>query len=273
MDDQQFFQVLYHFGLSRAGYRKVRKGVKKRIRRHMQRLSCNNVGEYLLALDKTQEMRQEFDRLMTVSISRFFRDRALWEILESQTLPDFIGKHKGVIRVWSAGCACGEEVYSLKILFERLRGRFRCLPRFIILATDMNPIYLQKAGAGIYPASSLREVSEETRSIYFEPQKGGKRYLVAPSLRDDILWKEHNFLTNAPGSDFHFVFLRNNLLTYYNNELKEPAFRRILDSLVPGGFLIIGAHEKLPVMLNLIPFCRHPYVFQKGDDLGAPAVQ
>jgi chemotaxis protein methyltransferase CheR len=110
MDDQQFRQLLQHFGLSWRGYHKVRKGVKKRIRRHMHQLGCRNLSTYLLQLAKNEDAKMQCEQIMAVSISRFFRDRKLWEILEKEILPELIEKHRAKIAVWSVGCACGEEV-------------------------------------------------------------------------------------------------------------------------------------------------------------------
>jgi len=94
MDDKQFRQLLNWFGLSWDGYRKVRKGVKKRIRRHMQQLGCQNMEAYFLSLDKSEELRLQSERLMTVSISRFFRDRHLWKTLENRILRSIIEKKR-----------------------------------------------------------------------------------------------------------------------------------------------------------------------------------
>lgn len=266
MDDLQFHQLLHRFGLSWNGYKKVRKGVKKRIRRHCQHYGYKNMEEYFLALDKDQEERVQCKLLMTVSISRFFRDRNLWQTLENQILPSIIEKNKEMVRVWSAGCACGEEVYSLKILWDRLQDRFDRLPDLEILATDMNPVYLHKARDGIYSRSSLKEVPEDIRSTYFKAQKRVNHYMVSPSVKKGILWKVHDLLDDPPRKNFHLIFLRNNLLTYYENALKKSAFRKVVDRLVPGGFLIIGAHETPPLeTAKLIPFGQNPYIFQNRD--------
>ena len=111
MDDIQFKLLLDRLGYSWAGYRKVRKGVKKRIRRHMRRLGCRDIIAYLNLLQVQSDSRQECELLMTVPISRFFRDRRLWLMLENRWLPDILAGNHSQIAVWSAGCACGEEVY------------------------------------------------------------------------------------------------------------------------------------------------------------------
>lgn len=266
MDDRQFRQVLDRLGLSWRGYRKVRKGVKKRIRRHMQALKCETFETYLLALDRDEEIRVACERLMTVSISRFFRDLGLWETLENQILPEMIPRNREGLKVWFAGCACGEEVYSFTILWNRLQDRLKSLPELRILATDMNPLYLEKAQIGLFAPSSLRDVTKEARTNYFSPEKEGDRYEIMPSLKRAVSWTAHNLLHDPPDRDFQLIFLRNNLLTYYQTGLKEPAFQKVVDCLAGGGFLIIGSHEKLPLQtVGLVPFEGYAYVFHKED--------
>jgi len=263
MDDQQFHQVLDFLGLSWEGYRKVRKGVKKRVSRHMEQLGFRRIDEFLLAMEKNPELRKQVEILMTVSVSRFFRDRGLWQALEKHVLPEIIVKKDGKVKVWSAGCACGEEVYSFKILWDTMQRRFERLPALELWATDMNPVYLEKAREGIYPLSSLKEVPPEWRVGYFSSETES-RFAVSDFLKKGGFWKVHNLITDVPPQrGFQIIFLRNNLLTYYNDEGKEFPFGRIIESLAPGGFLIIGLHEKLPESARLAPFPHHPYIFQK----------
>ena len=264
MDDQQFRQLLNRFGFSWSGYRKVRKGVKKRIRKHMNALGCYNITTYLTELDKSDEVRKKCELLLTVSISRFFRDREFWKSLEKKYLPDLIDKNVEKINVWSAGCACGDEVYTFKIIWDRLKNSFAHLPKLEVIATDINPDYLEKARAGIYSSSSLKEVTEEFQSTYFIKKKGKKLFEVNASLKKDITWKTHHLLSDPPGSKFDVIFLRNNVLTYYENLLKKKAFRKILEVLAPHGFLIIGSHEHLPFEPNdLTAIAPHSFVFRK----------
>ena len=216
-----------------------------------------------MALEGNEELRKACELLMSVSISRFFRDRRLWEILEKQILPAIIEGKRGDIKVWSAGCGCGEEVYSLKIVWDRFQRSLEGVPGFTILATDMNPVYLDKAQTGIYPFSSLKEISEELRSAYFETHPKGRFYKISPCLKEDIVWRVHNLLSDPPGTGFHLIFLRNNLLTYYQDALKAPAFLKVIDSLAPGGFLVIGTHEKLPPVTPDLSSFGHPCIFQR----------
>ena len=268
MDDQQFRQLLNRFEFSWKGYRKVRKGVKKRVNRHMKELGCRNMAAYLEELDKDDEARQHCELLLTVSISRFFRDREFWVTLEKKLLPELIGKKRTKIKVWSAGCACGDEVYSFKIVWDCLQKSFAHVPELEVIATDMNPAYIDRARAGIYSSSSLKEVKEEYQSIYFKRKTGKKLYEVKASLGSDISWKIHHLLSDLPGSDFDIILLRNNVLTYYEDRLKREAFNKVLNSLAPNGLLIIGSHEELPFETeDLTGVAPHSFVFRKEKKL------
>jgi chemotaxis protein methyltransferase CheR len=263
MNDHQFRTLLQHLGLSWEGYRRVRKGVKRSISKHMLQLGCSRMTTYLRHLDKHPEERHQCELLMTVPVSRFFRDRRLWECLEQIILPDLIECAHETISVWSAGCASGEEVYSLKILWHKVVGSRPSTPRLFINATDMNPAYLARAKTGRFSSSSLKEVNQEIRTAYFKERIPGKVYEVRPLLREDILWQERNLLKDPPGMDFHMIFLRNNLLTYYNDEMKASFLTKIMTCLNPECFLVIGSHERLPnVIHEFRPLDSLEYVFR-----------
>jgi chemotaxis protein methyltransferase CheR len=153
----------------------------------MQRLGCRNVAAYLRALEADRTAEEECERLMCVSVSRFFRDRRLWEVLEARIIPSLLKDGPDPLRAWSAGCGCGEEVYSLKILWDRLvRARGRT-SRLEITGTDMNPVHLQRAEQAHYPASSLKEVPEGLND--FSDTGHAQGFEVARPLREGIRWQ------------------------------------------------------------------------------------
>ncbi len=250
MDDDHFRQLLDEFDFSWAGYRKVRKGVKKRISRHMQQLNCPNIKAYLNLVAKSAELRQECQLRMTVSISRFFRDRQFWYDLEADILPCLIEKERKTLRVWSAGCARGEEVYSFKIVWHRLNKRYEQLPEVEMAATDMHPDYIKKARAGIYSKSSMKDIPDEVREHYFDIKRNSNRFEIKAAFKKGIDWKVQDIFNNPPGSAFDIIFLRNNLLTYYREHLRAEGLKRVIKALVPDGWLIVGAHEKIPAALS-----------------------
>jgi len=267
MDDQAFRRLLIHMGLDWAGYRKVRKGVKKRLSRHMQELGCRRVPEYLAALDTDAGIRRECERRLTVAVSRFFRDRRLWDRI-GQLLPlDAADVHRPLQRIWCAGCAGGEEVYSIKILEAQSRPAAGDGAALSILATDINPENLKRARAGAYPTSSLKELPDLLVDTCFYSQRGGRRFVVRPFLTAGIEWRRHDLRTPPPQRDFDAVFLRNSLLTYYEEETQKRSLSGILARLLPGGFLVVGSHERLPDGFGFM--CRdpaHPLIWWKTAD-------
>jgi len=250
MHESEFAAMLERFALSPEGYRKVRKGVQKRIVRHMQELRCPSMKAYLERLDTDGDAERQARRLMDVSISRFFRDGPLWRILEEEILPSLIANYPGGLRVWSAGCALGQEACSFRILWALLGEKTGAVPTLEIRATEVNPDYLERAIEGIYPAGALARVPAEARARFFRPV-GKASFRVAEELREGIRWKLHDLTADAPPErDFHIIFLRNNLLTYYRDEIVKASLPAIVGSLVPGGYLVIGRKEKLPDSLE-----------------------
>jgi chemotaxis protein methyltransferase CheR len=265
MDDRQFQQLLDDFEYSWCGYRRVRKGVKKRVRRHMQQLGCRTIQAYLQKLDQAPALRHICEQLMTVSISRFFRDRHFWHILKTRILPDAIRRSQGPFKVWSAGCACGEEAYTFRLVWDNLKNSGLPLPELKILATDMNPEYLRKAEDAVYARSSLKEIEERYRDIWFDANRRKTQFTLKPAYKNKIAWQPHHLLTPLPDIGFNIIFLRNNLLTYYQDSLKKPALDRILKSLQPSGILVIGANESLPTETpELTPMPPFSFVFSRN---------
>ena len=264
MDDDQFRILLAYLNYSWSGYRKVRKGVKNRIQRHMQQLNCRSVTDYLEILDDEPDQRHECELRMSVSISRFFRDRRLWELIQTRWLPDMITTGAPELKIWSAGCACGEEVYSFKIVWDRLEQRLEHVPTLNLLGTDRHPDYLERARSGVYNRSSLKEVPASWYDVYFEIRRGGGQFLIKDHLKSGIRWRIHHLSTDPPGRDFNIICLRNNILTYCRKEAQQKALTGILDSLLPGGLFIIGCHERLPVQTPLLRSMPElSYVFEK----------
>ena len=246
MDDASFRRILDFFRLSWKGYRRVRKGVKKRLARHMGALGLKGVDEYLVLLARNASEAENAKRLLTVSISRFFRNRRLWDILRESVLPDLAASSPQGFRVWCAGCACGEEVYSLKIAWSEMTGFLPCMPPMEIWATDINPQVIEIAKKGEYGKSSFREVAPLLMEKYFV--KAGDHYRVSEALQRRIHWECGDFVSDgAPVPSLALVFLRNSLLTYHAEDTVREVFQRVVDNMRGGGYLIVGNHEEIPV--------------------------
>ncbi len=264
MDDVRFRQILDYFSLTWKGYRRVRKSVKRRLARYVQDQGFRGMESLLASLERDPERREEVEKLLSVSISRFFRDRNLWQAIEESVFPALIAEETQKIRVWSAGCARGEEAYTLKILWEQARQGVGRMPGLQLWATDFNSEYLARAQAGVYSAGSLREIPVDIRSKYLLPLPR-QRFSVTDAVKEGIQWRVHHLCRDdPPARDFALIFLRNNLLTYYQDPLRDPALSRVVAALIPGGFFITGAREKLPYGFTaLVPFSVHPGIYQK----------
>lgn len=183
-------------------------------------------------------------RGITVNVSEMFRDPAFFRAIREQVVPHL--KTYPFVKIWLAGCATGEEAYSMAILLleEGLQGRFR------IYATDINEEVLRKAQQGIYP---LQELQRYTRNYQ---QAGGKgsfsdyytaRYdhaILSASLREQIVFAAHNLAADADFGEMHLTVCRN-VLIYFKETLKDRVLTTFDHSLVPGGFLCLGMKESL----------------------------
>jgi chemotaxis methyl-accepting protein methylase len=262
MDEGSFNQILVYFNLSPRGYRKVRKGAKKRLSRHMRALGCTRVGDYIDTVSRWPAIEEECRLCLTVPISRFFRDKRLWHHLENTALPRVIASAGDTFRVWSCGCARGEEAYSFSILWHRLGLTLVRLPALALWATDCNADYLLMAKKGRYGISSLKELPREAIDRYFVKEPGEQQYVLRPFLKTGIRFDRHDITRDPPPSGrFEVVMIRNNLLTYYRPPEREKALEMVRRALVPGGMLIIGSHERLPAGFDgLKTLAEHPWI-------------
>lgn len=227
----------------------------------MESLGCSSIEEYLDVLDENPAEQETLLFYLRITISRFFRDRKLWISLADSVFP-FLLEQNDALKIWCAGCCCGEEVYSLNILHQ---AHWASCSSIEILATDANDACLERAQKGIFQKSSLREVGPTMLSTCFHPSVHRNEFAINQTLKNGITWKNHDFFSALPDRGFHAVFLRNNLLTYHSLGVQSNVLNRILQSLLPGGFLVIGSHEILPPQtFNLVPTaCNMIYQLQE----------
>jgi chemotaxis protein methyltransferase CheR len=245
LSDDEFRRLLKHLDRPWEGFRKVRKGVKKRVRRHMQMVGCTGIDAYLDLLKGNAEAFTECQRCLTVTISRFFRDRRLWDHLQARVLPGLIKLYPDRLAAWSAGCANGEEPYTLAMVWEELAAPLPSAPILEILATDAEPSCILRAKDGLYPQSSFKEMPEEFKRRWFR-KAHGRWWQIDAYLRERVRWHAHQLLDDPPAGNCQMILLRNNLLTYYQGPGMIAAMDRITGRLTKGGVLVVGSHERPP---------------------------
>lgn len=181
---------------------------------------------------------------MTVNVTEMFRDPPFFRSLREQVLPYL--KTYPHVKIWHAGCASGEEAYSMAILLQEtgMQGRYH------MYATDINDVVLKRAKEGIYP---LKTIQEATRNY----QKSGghasfadyytARYensILTSSLRENILFTSHNLTADTSLGEMHLVLCRN-VMIYFKPALKERCLAMFDNCIAPGGFLCLGSKERL----------------------------
>lgn len=227
------------------GYRKVRRLVCKRLAQRLKWLGLADLDAYRRHLAARPEEWRELDALCGIPVSRFYRDRGVFDALEREVLPALAqaAAPRGAIDAWSAGCASGEEPYTLALIWEvRLRPRFPGMGLRIV-ATDSDAEVLRRARAGCYARSSLKELPADLRAQGFDERDGTWR------IRDRfraIDFVQQDLRERVPEGSFDLILCRNVVLTYYAPALQEALMARIIGRLRPGGALVVGAHESIP---------------------------
>ena len=249
VDDRECVELL-RWALPRMelrweGFRKVRRQVCRRIGRRLKALGLSGVEEYRARLESVPEEWAELDALCRVTISRFHRDRGVFEHLARSVLPELAAdaEEGRAVRAWSAGCASGEEPYTLALAWElEVRPAFQATT-LEILATDVDETVLRRARAAAYGESSLRELPEHWRRRGFV-RRGG-RYHLRPRFRSLVTFARHDVRDPAPAGPFDLVLCRNLAFTYFSPEAQARVAREIAGVLRPGGALVVGSHEGL----------------------------
>jgi len=237
-------ETLPGLGLKRGYFKK--KSIKRRMVKRLEYLGIDSFKEYKELLEKSSEEKREIYKIFTITISRLFRDADLFEYLKEEVFPLLLKRDKGEYRIWSVGCSCGEEVYSIKIVWEEFLKTIGKAKnnKLIIYATDVNEICLNKAKKAEYRKSSLEEVPPEMVNHYFINREG--LYMINQFARDNIEFFVHNFILDDPIKEMDMIFCRNSVFTYFTLKYQEEALKKIYDSLADNGFLVIGHKEKLP---------------------------
>ena len=273
MDDRECVAFLQHalprMGLRWRGFRRVRRQVCRRIARRMRALGLARPEDYRARLDRDPGEWLALDAMCRIPISRFYRDRGVYDCLGEQVLPRLaetaLWRGAGEIRCWSAGCASGEEPYSLAILWRmRLSGRFPALA-LRILATDVDEGMVARMRRGCYRAGSLKELPPDWIAAAFEPIATG--FCVRPEFREGIDVALQDIRREMPEGRFDLVLCRNVAFTYFDEDAQRVCLAGIAERLSPGGCLVIGRHESLPEgQASLASWNGRPEIFVAPDE-------
>jgi chemotaxis protein methyltransferase CheR len=223
--------------------------VCKRLARRIAELGLDDLDAYRVFLENNPGEWRTLDEMCRITISRFYRDRAVWDLLCTVVLPtlasDAAAEDGADVRCWSAGCGSGEEAFTLRIAW-----RLGVIPAvgvdvpLRVVATDTNAALFERARRGIYSAGSLRFLPADWVERAFDA--AGDGYRIREEFTRDIEFVEQDVRTAMPEGPFDLVFCRNLVFTYFDDALQEELLKKISRRLTAGGTLVVGAHERLP---------------------------
>lgn len=216
-------------------------------RRIAVRLRARNLAtyeEYAALLDADE---REYDKLLdalTINVTKFFRNWETYAVLQRAVVPAIWSLPDPVLNIWSAGCASGEEAYSLAILFHRHAvavGEEHRLDRVRVVGTDIDRQSLEAARRATYPESTFADTPPELQRAFFSP---GFPATVDPRIRAMVQFTVHDLLRQPPPTAQHLIACRN-VIIYFDRHAQERLFERFHAALAPGGFLAMGKVETL----------------------------
>jgi two-component system CheB/CheR fusion protein len=219
--------------------------ILRRVARRLQVNSLETIPHYLAFLRQhPAEVRALLQDLL-IGVTHFFRDQESFAALEANIPQLFAGKQKDdQVRVWVAGCATGEEAYSIAMLLCEYAEQLESPPGVQVFASDIDEQAIQDARDGLYPTTIEADVSQERLRHFFTKDHG--RYRIRKNMREKVLFAAHNVLSDAPFSRLDLVSCRN-LLIYLNLKAQEQVFDIFHFALRGGGLLFIGGSESSTV--------------------------
>jgi chemotaxis protein methyltransferase CheR len=236
--------VTSHLDLRHEGFRRVRAQVCKRLVRRIVALGLDGPGAYRAFVETHAEERAVLDEMCRVHVSRFYRDRALFDALGTHVLPALATRAGAELHLWSAGCAAGEEPYTLALIWRYLIAPRHPTLRARIVATDVDHASLVRARLGCYPSASLKELPRAWREEMFVARD--QRLCLRDDVRAIVELRSEDIRQRSPEGPFHLILCRNGPFTYFAEPQQRKVVDRLAALLAPGGGLVVGAHVGLP---------------------------
>ena len=238
-----FLEIIFRvFGYDFRNYNKAH--VKRRILHRINNLELQSISQLQHKVLYEEGYFDMILRDLSINVTEMFRDPGFYKSMREEVIP--ILRTYPYIKIWHAGCATGEEVYSFAILLQE-EGLYE---RAQIYATDFNPVVLEVAKKAIYPVQKIKDYTLNYQ------ESGGKNsfseYYVArydsvnfdQSLKKNIVFAEHNLVTDSVFAEVNLIICRN-VLIYFNKELQNKVISLFTESLIKGGFLGLGSKENL----------------------------
>ena len=263
--DLDFENLLQYLRINRGfdftGYK--RSTLMRRVTKQMETLNIDSFGNYQDYLEVHPDEFKNLFNTILINVTAFFRDSSAWDYLAKEIIPNII-KNKpkdGLIRFWSAGCASGQEAYTLAIIVAEILGVEEFRQRVKIYATDVDEEALTQSRQASYSAKNIIEIPLGLRDKYFDIVN--KNYIFRQDLRRCVIFGRHDLLQDAPISRLDLLICRNTLM-YFNSEIQGKIINRFHFALNDHGYLFLGKAEMLVMHSNLfVPIDLKNRIFSK----------
>ena len=230
------------YGYDFRGYSRIH--IVRRVKSFLAKSGQDSVAELIPKVLRDEAFFEKMVFELSVTVTQMFRDPSVFKSIRTKVVP--ILRTYPFLRVWVAGCATGEEAYSMAILLKE-EGLY---DHSTIFATDFNDTALEKARDGIYDLGQIRQSTENYQrsggpksfSEYYHAEFGAAK--LDQSLKNKLVFANHNLATDSVFSEMHLILCRN-VMIYFDKELQDRVFGLFSDSLVRGGFLCIGTSEEV----------------------------
>jgi two-component system CheB/CheR fusion protein len=247
--------------------------LRRRIERRMSERKCASIEAYRVLLESEPEEIDTLVSTMLIKVSSFFRDREPWDVLKAKVLPQLIaGKRSNdELRIWCAGCATGEEAYSVAILCGEVLGpAFPTYP-VKVFGTDVDQTAIATARRGVYSGQALEDTSEALRKRWFT--KGPDGYVVRKEVRRILVFGVNDLVSDAPISRLDLLICRN-VFIYLDSNLQKKVLTRFHYAMRPDGILMLGKSELIPFAARIfqpLDLQRRIYRKERRDELAGAA--
>lgn len=221
--------------------------IKRRIAARIRAVGQNDSGYYIELLRENPQEQERLLASLSVHVSQFFRNPSTYAVLEKKVLPDLLQRarrQKSKLRIWSIGCANGEEPYSIALLCQRLRQSSDLVS---IVGTDLSPEALQRAKRAHFSKDRVAGVPEKMLRDYFELQ--ADTYRLNETIKTCVRFFRHDILSDQPFYRADLILCRN-VMIYFSREQQQKILQILAAALPQGGYLVLGRAE------TLVPACR-----------------
>lgn len=236
-ESHRFFEALLAIaGLAPAAYRA--RSLHRRLPACLRRLQVASAAEARQRLEQEPELTRPLLNVALLGVTEFFRDAGVFERLQAAVLPELAARG-GKLRMWSAGCSTGQELYSLAILLREAGLLERCE----LLGSDCRPDAVEEARTGVFPWEEVAVLGEGRPERFFT--RVGEAAIVRPVLRSAVSWKARDLLASAQPGPWHLILWRN-VAIYLQPDTVAGVWDALIRQLAPGGYVVVGQADHLP---------------------------